>query len=85
MPAGNNSQCKSCQGEKQNIFNAEMALHFPGLAGLDKPIVWMFPKVAVCLNCGASEFVVPGRELKVLTTGEPVEGALISISQKAGN
>lgn len=33
-------------------FKGELALHFPGLRGLDKPLVWAFPEVLVCLNCG---------------------------------
>ena len=36
-----------------------IAIHFPGLKGLDKPVVWVFPKLLVCLNCGFTEFVVP--------------------------
>lgn len=64
-----------------------MALHFPGLKGLHKPVVWVFPRVSVCLDCGFSEFVVRQQELKVLGTGEPVEGAVVSPpeSNEAGN
>jgi hypothetical protein len=58
--------CKSCQSERQSTFNAEIGLHFPGLAGLNKPIVWVFPKVLVCLDCGFTEFAVPIGELRVL-------------------
>jgi hypothetical protein len=35
--------CKSCQSERQSNFNGELAVHFRGLKGLDKPIVWVFP------------------------------------------
>jgi hypothetical protein len=61
--------CKSCQFEKQREFNGELAIHFAGLAGLDKPIVWVFPKLLVCVNCGFTEFVVPEAELRVLRRG----------------
>jgi hypothetical protein len=44
----------------------EIAIHFPGVKGLEKPIVWVFPEVLVCLSCGNAEFVVPERELRVL-------------------
>ena len=54
-----------------------MALHFPGLDGLNKPIVWVFPKISVCLDCGLAEFIVPEKELEVLRTGAPVEGAVV--------
>ena len=58
--------CKSCGEEKQKKFTAEIAIHFPGLKGLEKPIVWVFPEVLVCLNCGNAEFVVHERELRIL-------------------
>jgi hypothetical protein len=69
--------CKSCQSQSQREFNGEIAIHFPGLKGLDKPIVWTFPKLAVCLECGFTEFTVPERELCVLVKGEAVEGAVV--------
>ena len=69
--------CKGCHSDNQSTFNGEIAIRFPGLDGLDKPIVWMFPKLAVCLHCGFTEFIVPERELTVLVTGAPVEGAVV--------
>jgi hypothetical protein len=47
-------------------LNGEIGIHFPGLDGLDKPIVWVFPKLKVCLECGLTEFEIPERELRVL-------------------
>lgn len=61
--------CKSCHSENQREFNGEIAIHFPGLKGLDKPIVWVFPKLLVCLDCGFTEFAVPEVELRVLKNG----------------
>ena len=69
--------CKRCDSDNQSTFNGEVAIHFPGLEGLDKPIVWAFPKLGVCLHCGLTEFTVPERELEVLEEGSPVEGALV--------
>jgi hypothetical protein len=69
--------CKGCHSEKQSVFNGEIAIHFPALEGLDKPIVWVFPKLMVCLHCGFTEFAVPERELQVLKQGSPVEGAVV--------
>jgi hypothetical protein len=77
MEAGNISHCTSCHSANQNTFTAEVAIHFPGLKALDRPIVWVFPKLLVCLECGRSEFAVPDRELKVLQIGQPVEGAVV--------
>ena len=75
MPAEDSIRCSSCQSDNQSTFNGEIALHFPGLDGLQKCIVWVFPKVSVCLDCGFSQFIVRERELNVLRTGEPDESA----------
>ena len=69
--------CKRCASDNQSAFNGEIAIHFPGLKGVDKPIVWTFPKLAVCLKCGFTEFTVPERELRVLVQGAPVDGAMV--------
>jgi hypothetical protein len=82
MPSERSPHCNSCASEKQETFSAEIAIHFVGLEGLDKPIVWVFPHVRICLECGISEFSITKRELGVLATGLPAEGAVISISQK---
>ena len=63
-------KCRSCSASHEvRTFNAEVALHFRGLDGLNKPIVWVFPKVRVCLQCGFAEFAIPDQHLKTL--GEP--------------
>ena len=69
--------CKSCQSQNQRNLNGEIAIHFPGLEGLKKPIVWVFPKVAVCLNCGVAEFTIPERELTVLVDGKRMDDAIV--------
>jgi hypothetical protein len=71
-------RCPQCTSDKLKDFNGELAIHFPGLAGLDKPIVWIFPKLLVCLQCGFAEFTVPERELSVLAHGKVVPGAVVS-------
>ncbi len=43
-----------------------MAIHFPGLKDIDKPVVWVFPEVVVCLDCGFAEFAIPAAELSQL-------------------
>jgi hypothetical protein len=58
--------CKSCSSENVQNFGGEVALHFRGLDGLNKPIVWIFPEVLVCLNCGFAEFAVPDKQKKML-------------------
>ena len=69
--------CKACASNNQSSFNSEIAIHFSGFEGLDKPIVWVFPKLAVCLECGSTEFVVPERELRVLLHDTPVVNAIV--------
>jgi len=62
--------CKACKSDNERVFNGEVAIHFPGLKGVDLPIVWVFPKLKVCLECGVSEFEIPERELQVLNDGD---------------
>jgi hypothetical protein len=69
--------CKACHSDKQRVFNGEIAIHFPGLEGLNKSMVWVFPRVVICLHCAFAEFVVPEREMQVLAQGAPLDGAVI--------
>jgi hypothetical protein len=78
MPgAGGEMSCKSCKSENQSNLNGEIGIHFPGLKGLDKPIVWVFPKVLVCLDCGFTEFAIPERELGVLVQNHSRDDATV--------
>lgn len=67
-------QCQLCGSDQKREFIAEIAIHFPGLTGLDKPIVWVFPELFVCLNCGKSEFAIPEEKLRLLGKGEAAAG-----------
>jgi hypothetical protein len=58
--------CKSCRSLQQRKFSAEINIHFPGLKGLTRPTVWVFPEIVVCLACGFVEFSIPEAELRVL-------------------
>ena len=62
--------CNRCKSDNRRNFNGELAIHFPGLKGLDMPIVWIFPKVTICLKCGFAQFEVPERELRILNEGD---------------
>ena len=77
MSAQSSSHCRSCQSANQSTFNGEIAIHFPGLEGLDKPIVWVFPKLLVCLNCGFTEFAIPEKELGVLVQNSSGDDATV--------
>ena len=63
--------CKACQSQNQRNLNGEIAIHFPGLKGLDNHIVWVFPKIQVCLGCGFAEFTIPETELRRLAESDP--------------
>jgi len=43
-----------------------MGIHFSGLKNIDKPTIWVFPELVVCLDCGHAEFGVPEDELAKL-------------------
>ena len=58
--------CKSCGAANQSKFTAEIAIHFPGLKNINKPVVWVFPEIVICLDCGTAEFAVPEAELRLL-------------------
>ena len=74
MPAKSSSYCRSCQSANQSTFDGEIAIHFPGLEGLDKPIVWVFPRLLVCLNCGFTELAIPEAELRRLVENKAAGG-----------
>ena len=63
--------CLSCASNYQAEFTAEMIIHFSGIKNLDKPGVWVFPKLLVCLDCGFSPFTVPETELPLLANLAP--------------
>jgi predicted nucleic-acid-binding Zn-ribbon protein len=58
--------CKACGSNNLSKYTAEMNLHFPGYAGLEKPTVWVFPEVVICIDCGFSEFSVAKPQLSEL-------------------
>jgi hypothetical protein len=62
--------CKACASDQQSKFTAEIAIHSPGLKNLDKPVVWVFPELIVCLRCGNTEFAIPEDQLCLLMKGE---------------
>lgn len=61
--------CLICASGNEAEFGTEMLIHFRGLKNLDKPPIWVFPKLLVCLDCGFSQFVTPEGDLAVLARG----------------
>jgi hypothetical protein len=62
--------CKSCGSVNQKKFSAETGIHSPGPKNIDQPVVWVFPELVVCLDCGTAEFAVPEAELRQLAKGD---------------
>jgi hypothetical protein len=58
--------CRSCESNSQQEFGSEIIIHYSGLKNLDKPTVWTFPKLLICLDCGFAECVVPPDGLNLL-------------------
>jgi hypothetical protein len=72
---GSGMPCRSCGSLNQSKFIAEIGVHFPGLQNLDKPVVWLFPELVVCMECGTAEFAVPLAELRQLAKGDDAAGS----------
>lgn len=71
--------CQKCSSENQSAFSGEVGIHFPGIEGMRNPLVFIYSEVSVCLDYGYADFNVPERELEVLATGVPVDGAVVLI------
>jgi hypothetical protein len=67
-------RCKSCGAVNRRKFTAEIGIHCPGLKNIDLPVVWVFPELAVCMECGSAEFAVPEVDLGLLAKGEAAAG-----------
>ena len=85
MTAERSYICTFCASKKMGKFGGEIGLHFKGIAELEKPVVFVFPEVMVCLTCGHAQFTVPGEELRVLATNTPVEGTATLLSRSGAS
>jgi hypothetical protein len=63
--------CVLCASGNQAELAAEVNIHFSGLKNLDKPGIFLFPKLLVCLGCGFSRFTIPASELALLARSTP--------------
>ena len=73
--------CASCASGRRKQFVAEIAIHFSGLKNLDKPNIFVFPKILVCMDCGFSQFTLEDTELNLLAEGAGTSH--ISIKKKS--
>jgi hypothetical protein len=76
-PAGRVSMgCRSGRSAHLKMFSAEIGVHYPGLKNLDEPVVWVFPSLLVCLDCGFTELSIPEEQRQELRRldSEPTQG-----------
>jgi hypothetical protein len=59
--------CHSCQSKNVSAFPAEINIHFPGFEGLDRPTVWAFPHLLVCVDCGVTQFTLSSDQVRELS------------------
>jgi hypothetical protein len=63
-------RCRMCSSGNIVAFGGEVAIHFRGAKKIDLPTVWVFPELAVCLDCGTAQFTIPKPELRKLVRGK---------------
>ena len=61
--------CSVCASANQVEFPVKMAIHFSGKTNQNRPHVFAFQKLLVCLDCGFSRCTVPEAELSALREG----------------
>src|SRR5215470_706274 len=78
--------CRSCESGNHRKFNAELAIHFPGLKCPNKPIVWVFQCFCTCLDYGFTEFAIPRPSYNSYGKARTTEGMrpVASISSRCG-
>ena len=61
--------CKSCGSQTVSSFDTEINIHFLGTKGTDRPSVFAFPMIEICMNCGHMESALSAAELRLLRNG----------------
>ena len=70
-------QCQSCASWNLVRLSTEICLHFPGLSGLERGPIFVFPKLTICLDCGFLHSRLSAEELRPIkesVSGEGVAG-----------
>ena len=61
--------CTRCASDRPKGFSGELAIHFPGLEGLSKTPLLVYPNLTICLGCGYAEFDLPEEKVEQLRRG----------------
>lgn len=72
--------CESCHSDNNVVdFRSELCLHMPKENGPEnKPAVFVFPKLLVCLKCGRIQGNISVEELQELASGAGDAGIIYS-------
>jgi hypothetical protein len=63
--------CPHCVSGTQAEVTAEINIQFSGATNIDRPGIFVFPNLLVCLECGFSRFTMPETELAMLAMCSP--------------
>lgn len=56
--------CERCGSSYRADFGTEVCIHVPGIENLTSPHEFVFPKLAICLECGSvAGFRIPDEQL----------------------
>ena len=58
--------CRSCGSENRTEFPSEISVHISGLENVNKPMMMVFPRLLVCMDCGFTELTLTRNELRLL-------------------
>lgn len=84
-PLPNSETCAFCGSDEVRGFNSEVAIH-PERRGDEipyKPLVWIFPNLLICTDCGYAAFYIAKDEQRKLFFREP-KCLLATLSQECG-
>jgi hypothetical protein len=58
--------CTRCGSLSIRKFKGEVAILLPEPENRSESTVLVWPELVICMACGFAEFVIPGRELRLL-------------------
>jgi len=65
-------QCGKCGSRRLTEFRTEICIHIPGKENWTAPAVFVFPELAICMDCGrVRAFLIREENLTELRGGVP--------------
>jgi len=58
--------CEHCGSSNGKEFGTEMNIHLPCPMSLDEPGIFVFPKLAICLDCGFARGLLREDEVRLI-------------------